>query len=128
MAPHRLRKPAASLIATILLLNCGGAVDLVPRGPRGRGGPPIAQVGTLPPPAKVEVVPLRRHPDCFWQDGFWEVGDPRAQGSNAWSWKPGSWVRTPPGCRYAPPQTAVENTGNGTHLLYIPGAYYAAGM
>jgi hypothetical protein len=126
--PERLhfprQRPVASLIATILLMSCGASVDLVPRGPRGQGGPPIVQVSTFPPPATIEVIPLRRHPDCFWQDGRWEPGDPRGQGGSTWVWKPGSWVRPPADCYYAPPETAVENSGSGTHLLYVPGAYY----
>jgi hypothetical protein len=111
----------------MLLMSCGGAVELVPRGSHGKGGPAPIEVSSLPKAARVEVIPLRRDSTCFWQDGHWDTRGEKGRAVGTWFWKPGSWVHTLQNCRYAPPQTTIENTVSGTRLLYTPGAYYATG-
>jgi hypothetical protein len=129
-ASHRYRPKRGPQVLWYLTLGaalwfggCHGSVPLVPVGPPPSAPIPGLEVDTFPPPAKVEVIPLRRQSECYWQDGYWDAR-PRLFGSSEWNWRPGSWVLVPKGCYYAPPRTEVERSSTRHRLLYTRGAYY----
>jgi hypothetical protein len=82
-----------------------------------REGAPL-RVRAMPPPVKVEAVPLRRNKDCFYRDGAW------VPEGNSWRWEKGEWILPPTACYYAPPRTAYEDFGVGTALVHRPGFWH----
>lgn len=107
-----------TLGAVVSMLGaCGGGTPLVESGPPGErdGG---TRVHRMPPPAKVEVIPLRRSPTCEWLDGYWDYrgGD--------WRWVKGAWIEPPKDCHYSPPSTRFEQSSGGSVPIYRPGAFY----
>ncbi len=94
---------------------CGSSTTLVPESPVGAARKsPGSRVPYPPPPAKVEVIPLRRRDECLWRDGFWVF-----KGAS-WRWTPGAWVIPPLDCTYARSETRWEKNGGTTKLLFFP--------
>jgi hypothetical protein len=56
----------------------------------------LVQVEQPPPPARVELLPVRPDKVAVWVDGQW------IWRRSLWSWMPGGWVTPPVGARYAP--------------------------
>lgn len=90
----------------------------MPLGPHPSDAEGHVRVAYPPPPARIEVIPLRRRDACLWLDGYWD-----ARG-NEWQWVKGTWVQAAPRCYYARPSTRFESTPAGTALVYQPGAWY----
>lgn len=106
------------LMPAVGTLSCGTKSVLVPRGPhQPRLEKPPHVVRTPPPPAKIEVLPLRRNNECLYQDGYHY---PEEQ---SWAWKKGAWVLPPKGCYYAPARTSYEKVRRGTALVYREGVW-----
>ena len=112
--------PSGTLLALGLAcaLSCGGGTPLVPSGPHPTNGPAPLIVREPPPPTKVEILPLRRNPDCYWRGGHWT---PRAGG---WKWVKGAWVRPPKGCTFAPAVTHFEALEGSTVLVHRAELWY----
>ncbi len=72
-----------------------------------------------PPPARVEVIPLRQRDSCKWRDGYWEFR------AGEWQWSKGVWLNpAADGCAYAAPATRFESTPAGTALVYRASAWF----
>lgn len=118
----RLRVKALSRglqLASLLALGaCGGKTPLVEEGPPGQPRDGGTRVHRMPPPAKVEVIPLRRSPTCVWLDGYWDYrgGD--------WRWVKGAWIEPPEDCHYTPPSTRFEQSSGGSIPIYRRGEFY----
>jgi len=110
---------AFALCASLLSSSCGSKTGLVTRGPHlvDKEEAPH-KVLHRPPPAEIEVMPLRRNKNCFYLDGYHEP-----KGS-AWSWVHGSWILPPVDCYYAPPQTLYEDLDVGTTLVHRKGVWH----
>lgn len=116
---RRLRASQALFALAVLIWGCQKANVLVPRGPhRIDQEPGPVRVRSPPPPANIEVLPLRRNPSCFYLDGHHE---PRGGG---WVWQQGAWILPPAHCAYAPPRTSYEQIAGGTTLVYRAGAWH----
>jgi hypothetical protein len=74
----------------------------------------LVEVGTNPPPARVEIVPPEPSSTAVWMDGEWIWR--RAQ----WAWLPGRWVEPPPGAQFA---SWVFERGSDGRLWYAPGEW-----
>jgi hypothetical protein len=103
----------------LLALSCGSPSVLVPKGPHvpSEEAAPI-RVKRPPPPAQIEVMPLRRNNECFYRDGSWS---PKGR---SWTWTKGDWVLVPDGCYYAPAQTRYEILEIGTTLVHRSGSWH----
>ena len=66
-----------------------------------------------PPPAQVEVIPLRRREECLWRDGYW------GWKGAGWRWTDGAWVIPPEACSYARPETRWVKENSSAKLLYF---------
>ena len=110
---------ALALWFSFSLSACRSRTGVLRTGPHQpeREGAPL-RVRAMPPPVKVEAVPLRRNKDCFYQDGSW------VPAGNSWSWVKGEWILPPADCYYAPPRTAYEEFGVGTALVHRPGFWH----
>lgn len=117
MSPSRAGR-FAMLVTMGLAWACGGGTPLVPSGPHPTNGPPPVIVRDPPPATKVETVPLRRDPECFWRGGYWQ---PRGGG---WNWVKGAWVRPPEGCTLAPAVTRFEAVEGSTVLVHRAELWY----
>lgn len=115
-----LSKNQAALALTLSLNgSCASHTALVPQGDHiATKEPTPLEVHEAPPPAKVEVLPLRRNQLCYYLDGKWEPNEGK------WSWAKGAWVLPPHGCYYAAPQTTYERLGDGTILVHRPGVWH----
>lgn len=95
--------------------GCGSSTAIVPETPVGTARTSQgARVPYPPPPAKVEVVPLRRRDECLWRDGFWMF-----KGAG-WRWTPGAWVIPPLDCTYTRSETRWVKEGGNAKLFYFP--------
>jgi hypothetical protein len=56
----------------------------------------LVEVGSPPPPGRVEIVPADPAADAVWVDGEWVWRRER------WAWLSGRWVRVPPGAAFSP--------------------------
>jgi hypothetical protein len=95
-------------------VSCGPTTDVVLETPEGT--PRTAKgvrVPFPPPPAEIEVIPLRRRDECFWRDGFWQWSQ------TGWSWRPGAWELPPVGCTYTRPTTRWVKDAGTLKLLYF---------
>lgn len=112
---NELRLLALLLGAGALSPGCGSSVALVPESPpeSARVRKPT-RVPYPPPPAEIEVLPLRRRDECLWRDGFWTW-----KGAS-FRWTNGAWVVPPEGCTYAKPEARWEKNGGVTRLVYYP--------
>jgi len=108
-----------SLGGIMLALACGARTPLVEVGPHPESGAPPILVREPPPPTKVETLPLRRDPECFWRGGYWQ---PRG---SAWTWVKGAWVRPEKGCRLAPAVTRFEAIEGSTVLVHRAELWYS---
>lgn len=111
----------AALLSGILLA-CGGTTPTVKTRVRSAPEARPLRVPHPPPPAKIEVIPIRRNKECRYLDGYWDYRD------DAWHWIKGAWVRPPDDCLYSPPRTRFEQSRAGTVLLYRPGEWYHLGQ
>jgi hypothetical protein len=109
---------ASLVLAWLAALACGGGTPQVKTGPHPESSPPPLVVQSPPPPTKIEVVPLRRNPQCFWQGGHWT---PRSGG---WKWVKGAWILPPDGCTFAPAVTRFESLEGSTVLVHRPQLWY----
>lgn len=120
-AVTQLKRPAilSSVALVFALFSCGSKNILLPTGPHipQKESAPL-RVKTPPPPARIEVVPLRRNSRCLYRDGHWS---PRG---STWTWSKGEWVLPPEGCYYAPPQTRYEDVELGTTLVHREGTWH----
>lgn len=108
------------VVCVFLVPACAGKTAVVRTGPhRPSEEPPPVRVGRPPPPAEVETLPLRRNPDCYYQDGYYEPD------GSTWKWVKGSWILPPRGCYFAPPSTAYEDLDIGTTLVFRPGVWHS---
>lgn len=100
------------------LSACGRSAIDVPRGPhRPAAEEPPLRVSKMPPPAKIEVVPLQRNEECRYLDGHYEPV------AGSWQWAQGAWVQPPANCYYAAPVTRYEKIQGGTTLVHRPGVW-----
>ena len=118
-------KPSPPFLALLVGLSasCGTPSFTVPQGPHRaevEASPEPVQVA--PPNARIEVVPLRRNPRCFYRDGYY-----RPLGGS-WQWQEGAWVLPKSGCYYAPPTTHYEKVEGGTTLVHRPGVWLTTGQ
>jgi hypothetical protein len=67
-----------------------------------------------PPPAEVEVLPLRRRDECLWRDGYW-----RWDGAS-WAWESGAWIVPPEDCEYVRPATLWKKDNGNLRLVFHP--------
>ncbi len=124
LAPGVVRLKALCRGALLLscvsqILCCAPQSSLVPRGPHRPAAEEEPEfVKEPPPPAKVEVVPLRRNERCSYLDGHYA---PRGQD---WVWTRGRWVLLRKRCYYAPPQTTYEKVRGGNALVFRKGAWH----
>lgn len=116
--PLRAFSIVAVLATALLAPSCGGTTPTVRLGARPKNASAGVAVSFPPPPAKIEVIPLRRRDDCLWRDGYWE------QRSGAWVWVKGAWLEESQDCSYAPPVTRFESTPAGKTLVYRKGEWF----
>lgn len=108
----------AALALVVVLGGCSSTTPTVPTGPRPDGDEKAVSVPFPPPPARVEVIPLRRRDTCLWLDGSWDYR------GGAWVWLKGAWLEGDSPCFYVPPHTRFESTPAGTALVYSRGQWY----
>src|SRR5690606_17808162 len=119
------RSTQVTLVTTLVFVvlsavACSRTTALLPRGPHlPNKEPPPLRVREAPPPAQIEVVPLRRNKRCYYQDGYWSPD------GGAWVWTKGQWILPPPACYYAAPATQYEDLKVGTTLVHRPGAWHS---
>ena len=77
----------------------------------------LVQVDTPPPPARVEVLPLRPTRKAVWLDGEWTWRRGR------WAWVPGRWVDPPGSASFS---LWVFVRGPDGALWYAPGVWHDA--
>lgn len=124
--PRRSRSSLALAlsVASTCIASCGGGTPLLREAPMPKSAS-ATTVTSLPPPARVEVLPIRRNSECRWQDGYYR---PRATfsmaGATEWIWTPGAWVVPTEGCRYARPRTEAERSKDGGRIAYFPPLYF----
>lgn len=107
-----MRFAAGVMVALASALACG---PLVPHPPYvGQPTEALELVDRTPPPARVEVLPLRPAPEAVWVDGQWIWHRGR------WAWLLGRWVRPPPGAAYSPWVFVRASDGR---LWYAPGTW-----
>lgn len=121
MKSHRSassRRKGLLVLSLLSTFACGGGTPLVKTGPHPTRGPAPLVVRSPPPATKVEVLPLRRNPDCFWRGGHW------APRSGGWKWVKGAWVLPPAGCTFAPAVTHFESLEGTTVLVHRAELWY----
>jgi hypothetical protein len=106
------------IVAGLLMAACGSRLPAPPTGPHPSNSTTYIEVPFPPPPAQVEIIPLRP-PDAgaVWVDGEWSWQGKR------WVWLPGGWVVPPARGYFAP--WLVYRLDNG-RLLFAPGAWHAS--
>lgn len=117
----RWTSAAIALVALVAfpLTACGTRTGVLRMGPhQPEREPAPLRVRAMPPPVKVEAIPLRRNKDCFYRDGAW------VPEGNSWRWEKGEWILPADACYYAPPRTAYEDFGVGTALVHRPGFWH----
>jgi len=77
----------------------------------------LVAVTQPPPPARVEVLPVRPSEQAVWVDGQWVWRRGR------WAWLSGRWVAPPQGAVFLP---WVFVRGADGHLWYAPGTWHDA--
>ncbi len=111
-------KLSRAVLIGLLACACTKKDFGVPRGPhRAAQEDEPERVKKPPPPAEVEVVPLRRNDTCLYMDGYYKP----TQGT--WIWQQGEWVVPPADCYYAPPETHYEKVTGGTTLVHRKGVW-----
>ncbi len=95
--------------------GCGSPVELVVEAPEGvdRRAPAV-RVPYPPPPAQVEMLPLRRRDECAWRDGYWQWA------GVSWAWTAGAWVVPAEDCEYVRPETRWMKDNGSMHLVFHP--------
>jgi hypothetical protein len=129
-----MRFAGAVVVALASAVACG---PLVPHPPYvGQPTEALEAVERAPPPARVEVLPLRPTPEAVWVDGQWIWHRAR------WAWLLGRWVQPPPGAVYSPwvfvrapdgklwyaPGTWRDGSGGGGRRLEAPRALALASV
>lgn len=124
-APTAAQARAPKLLAPLLLVPvlvlaaCGSFALTVPSRPHPAGAPAF-EVGTPPPPARIEHVDATPPaPGCRWVDGHW------AFRRTGYRWVAGGWVQPQQGCRYALPTMSWVARGATSVLYYRPGRWYS---
>jgi hypothetical protein len=112
------RRGLSLSVPLLCALACAGGTPLVKTGPHPASAPAPVVVRSPPPPTKVEVLPLRRNPECYWQGGHW------APRSGGWKWVKGAWVLPPAGCILAPAVTRFESLEGTTVLVHRAELWY----
>lgn len=117
--PRRILLGTALLASLVGLSGCGGRTPLLREDLAPEPASPIS-VTSLPPAARVEVIPIRRDDACRWQDGYYRPRSSLNQGSaTEWIWNPGSWANLPDNCRYEHPHTEAERGKEGGRILFF---------
>lgn len=114
--PCRLRSAALVAALSLGLPACLGRLPRPPTGPTPADA--LIEVPYPPPPARVEVVPPRKHDHEVWLDGQWDWD------GSAWKWIPGSWATPPAGAYFAPWTTVRRSDGR---LFFAPAAWRIEG-
>lgn len=114
------------LVASLWAMpSCGGTTPLLREGKGPEGGLPGTAVTSFPPPARVEVLPIRRNQECLWQDGYYRPRTTLGKGGGTeWVWTPGAWVLPIENCEYTRPRTLAESSDEGGRIVYFPPAFY----
>ncbi len=104
-----------------LVGGCGSHAELVVEAPPGTDHKEKAvRVPYPPPPARVEVLPLRRRDECLWRDGYW-MWD-----GSGWDWESGAWLVPPEECEYVRPETHWEKDNGNMRLVFHPPEWHPA--
>jgi hypothetical protein len=105
-------RPGHVFLFFLAVMACSRTLPHAPYVPQPTSA--LVEVGSPPPPGRIEAIPAPPWSSAVWIDGEW------AWRRNRWAWKPGAWVEPPPKTRFSP--WIFERSPDG-RLWVAPGTW-----